>query len=115
MSLTRIASSLVLTAMALAPAFAKSQEPAQPKRIEIEVTAEGFSPSRVEVEPGKPVRLVFTRRSDKTCATEVAVPSLKIKKALPLNEPVPIDITPEKEDVSFSCGMNMLKGTLVVK
>jgi plastocyanin domain-containing protein len=35
---------------------------------------------------------------------------------LPLNEPVVIEFTPERAgEVSFACGMNMLKGTVVVR
>ncbi len=93
----------------------QTQDPPKPKRVEIAVTPEGFSPNRVEVQAGVPIELVFTRKTDKTCATEVVVPSLKLKKALPLNEPVTIALTPEKDEVSFACGMNMLRGKLVVK
>jgi Cu+-exporting ATPase len=43
-------------------------------------------------------------------------PSLNIKRALPLNEPVVIEFTPAKSgDIAFACGMNMLHGTLVVQ
>ena len=87
---------------------------AKPKKVEIAVTADGFSPGRIEVASGVEIELVFTRKSDKTCATEIAVPSLKVKKQLPLNEPVSVVLTPTKEDVTFACGMNMLKGKLVV-
>ena len=90
-------------------------DPPKPKRVEVTITADGFSPGRIEVKTGEPIELVFTRKIDKTCATEVTVPSLKIKKPLPLNEPVSILFTPEKGDVNFVCGMNMLKGKLVVK
>ena len=59
----------------------------KPRQVEIAITEDGFSPGRVEVEAGVPIELVFLRNTDKTCATEVAVPSLKLKKPLPLNEP----------------------------
>ena len=94
---------------------AEIQEPAKPTRIDIAITADGFEPARINVDAGVAVELVFTRKTAKTCATEVAVPSLKIKKPLPLNEPVTIPLTPEKRDIDFACGMNMLKGKLVVK
>jgi Cu+-exporting ATPase len=56
------------------------------------------------------------RTSDKTCGTEVVFPSLNIKRALPLNEAVTIEFTPTKMgDIAFSCGMNMLHGTVVVQ
>ena len=54
--------------------------------------------------------------SDKTCVTEVAFPSLKIKRPLPLNQPVVIEFIPDKTgEIAFVCGMNMLGGTVVVQ
>jgi hypothetical protein len=51
-----------------------------------------------------------------TCGTEVVLPSLNIKRALPLNEPVVIEFTPAKTgEIAFACGMNMLHGTVVVQ
>ena len=42
--------------------------------------------------------------------------SLNIKRALPLNQPVDIEFTPEKPgDIAFVCGMGMLSGTFVVE
>jgi plastocyanin domain-containing protein len=40
---------------------------------------------------------------------------MKLKKALPLNEVVVVELTPDRDDITFQCGMNMLKGKLVVK
>ena len=80
------------------------------------VTEKGFEPDRVSLRAGSPARLTFVRTTDKTCGTEVVFPSLNIKRALPLNEPVTIEFTPAKTgDVAFACGMNMLKGVVVVQ
>jgi RND family efflux transporter MFP subunit len=82
----------------------------------IAVTEQGFEPTKVTLRAGTPVRLVFTRTTDKTCGTEVVFPSLGIKRALPLNEPVAIEFTPKNTgDVAFACGMNMLNGVVVVQ
>jgi len=41
---------------------------------------------------------------------------LKIKKALPLNEPVIVEFTPPTTgDITFACVMNMLHGTVPIK
>jgi plastocyanin domain-containing protein len=81
----------------------------------IVVSEKGFEPDKVSLRSGSPARLTFVRTTDKTCATEVVFPSLNIKRVLPLNEPVAIEFTPEKTgDVAFACGMNMLKGVVVV-
>jgi plastocyanin domain-containing protein len=102
-------------AIVIAGIVTDAQEAQKPKKIEIEITEKGFSPSAIEVAASVPLELVFTRRTDKTCATEVVLPAQKIKKALPLNQPVSVALTPEKDDVTFACGMNMLKGKLVIK
>ena len=108
---------MTLSAAVLALALVQQQEPPQPqpKRIEIAITAEGFSPATVNAEPNVAVELVFTRTTDNTCAKEVVVPDLKVRKTLPLKEPVSIVFTPAKQEVAFACGMNMLKGKLVIK
>jgi RND family efflux transporter MFP subunit len=82
----------------------------------IAVTEKGFEPDTVRVRAGARARLTFVRTTDKTCGTEVVFPSLNVKRALPLNEPVVIEFTPAKTgDVAFACGMNMLKGVIVVE
>lgn len=74
-----------------------------------------FEPSRLTLRAGVPARLTFTRTSEKTCATSIVFASLKIKKELPLNEPVTIEFTPSRAgEIAFACGMNMLSGTIVV-
>ena len=82
----------------------------------IEVSASGFKPSEITVQNGKPVTLTFVRVSEQGCGTEVVFPSLGITRALPLNKPVSIRLSPDKTgDLNFSCGMNMLKGRVIVR
>jgi hypothetical protein len=83
--------------------------------VKILVTEKGFEPATVNLRAGSPARLTFVRTTDKTCGTEVVFPSLSLRRALPLNEPVAIEFTPAQSgDVVFVCGMNMLKGVVVV-
>ena len=80
------------------------------------VNERGYEPATVTLRAGTPARITFVRTTDKTCGTEVVFPSLKIKRALPLNEPVVIEFTPASSgDIAFACGMNMLQGTVVVR
>jgi membrane fusion protein, heavy metal efflux system len=80
------------------------------------VNEQGYEPAKVPLRAGTPARITFVRTTDKTCGTEVVFPSLNIKRALPLNEPVVIEFTPGKSgDITFACGMNMLHGTVVVQ
>jgi RND family efflux transporter MFP subunit len=82
----------------------------------VTVTKDGFEPSKVTLRAGRPARLTFVRTTDQTCATEVAVPSLKIKRPLPLNKPVDIEFTPQEgRAIEFVCGMAMFKGNIVVQ
>jgi RND family efflux transporter MFP subunit len=85
--------------------------------VRIEVTGPAFVPDRIELTAGQPTRLVFTRRTDRTCATEVRIPGLGVEETpLPLNEPVAIDLTPsETGDYTFACAMDMIEGTILVK
>ena len=110
----RAVAAVALAVSALSP-IAPIQDGPKPKRIDIAITEKGFEPESVTVEKGVAIELAFTRKTDKTCATEIAVPSLKLKQALPLNQAVVVALTPDKDDVSFACGMNMLRGKIVVK
>jgi plastocyanin domain-containing protein len=70
----------------------------------------------VSVRAGAVARITFVRTSDATCGTEVAIPALNIKRALPLNQPVTLELTPQKTgEMEFVCGMGMLRGTIVVQ
>ncbi len=88
---------------------------AEVQTARIAVTEKGYEPDRVTLRSGIPARLTIVRMTDKTCGTEIVFPTLNIKRPLPLNEPVVIEFTPAKTgDIAFACGMNMLKGVVVV-
>jgi plastocyanin domain-containing protein len=104
-----IASPVVTTACA---ASSKSKE----QRVHITVTPNGFEPAQVKLHAGRRVRLVVTRRTDRTCATEIVLKDLGIQKALPLNQPVEIVFTPRKTgSLRYACGMDMIAGKLVIQ
>ena len=86
-----------------------------PREIEIIVDG-GYKPAKVDVAPGEAVRLKFVRKEYTPCTKEVLFPTLNIRRELPVNQPVLIDIPPQQSgDIPFHCGMNMVKGTVVVK
>ena len=85
------------------------------QQANVRVTARGFEPSVLTLEAGIPARVTFIRTTDDTCATEVVFPALDIRRALPLGQPVAIDFTPRAPEVTFICGMDMLKGTIRVE
>jgi plastocyanin domain-containing protein len=68
------------------------------------------------VKKDEPVHLVVTRKTDATCATEIVIKDLNIKKELPLNKAVAIDFTPKKSgEIKYICGMDMMGGKLLVQ
>ena len=86
------------------------------RRIDVNVSKAGYKPDKIDVAANEEVTLVFTRTEDTACGAEVAIPSLNVKKELPLNQPVAIAFKTDKTgEVGFQCGMDMFKGTLVVR
>ena len=82
--------------------------------VSVDVTDKGFTVSVPAVRAGVPVRMTFTRKTDATCATDLAIPEYGIKRELPLNTPVTVEFTPRR-DVTYQCGAGMLSGTLTVR
>ena len=84
---------------------------------EVDVEVRGaYSPDRVEVEAGKPVRLTFTRKEANACTAQVVFPDFGIVKDLPVGRQVAVEITPERPgEYQFHCGMNMVRGRLIVR
>jgi RND family efflux transporter MFP subunit len=98
---------------AAAPAV-RISTPSQP--FDVRVTAGGFEPNTLTLRAGSATRITFTRTTNETCATEVVLPDYGIRKSLPLNQPVTVEFVAKREGAAgFVCGMNMLKGTLVVR
>lgn len=93
---------------------ANAQEPAV---REIEIIVRGrYTPDRITVREGERVRLRFIRQESSSCTREVVFSSLNLRRELPPHHPVVIDLpalTPGEHE--FHCGMNMVRGTIVVE
>src|SRR6266545_5434527 len=81
----------------------------------VEVTDKGFEPPSLKLKAGAPAKVTFVRKTDATCAKEVVIKEYKIERKLPLNELVTVEFTPRKGEFTFACGMDMIKGKLVVE
>lgn len=81
----------------------------------IVVNDKGFEPAEVTFQADTPARLTFVRTAENTCATKVLIESLNIKRELPLNKPVDIEFTPAAGKTTFTCGMKMFRGAIVVR
>jgi plastocyanin domain-containing protein len=101
-----------------APAKGAPASAAAVRTVEIKVTEAGFEPREIRVKKGQPTKLVFTRKTDRTCITAVDIPDEKVTKfELPLDKPVALTITPRKAGVeSFHCSaMGMGNGRIIVE
>jgi hypothetical protein len=84
--------------------------------ILVRVSSAGFDPSLIPVKAGRSVKLAFFRFDAQNCGREVVFPTLGIRRELPVGQTVMINVTPRKTgSLTFSCGMNMLHGELLVR
>ena len=76
----------------------------------------GYSPDRIEVEQGRPVRLKFLRRESNPCTEQVVLPDFGLTRLLPQGKTTAVEFTPDTPgEFPFHCAMNMVRGQLVVK
>ena len=84
---------------------------------EVEITVEGgYEPGTIQLKAGVPVRLIFHRIETASCSEEVVLPDFGIRQKLPAHKKTVVEFTPEKPGrYAFTCGMGMLRGTLIVQ
>lgn len=98
--------------------MAKWESTATPKiqTATIRISERGFEPETFKLRKAVPTRITFLRTTDATCAKEITLPDFKIRRELPLNQPVVVNFTPRKSGaLTFACGMNMMRGRLIVR
>lgn len=91
---------------------------AQPDAGTVQITVENgiYSPDRISVPVNQPTTLRFLRKDSSACAATVIFDELDISTELPLDEAKEIVITPTTPGhYSFSCSMQMYRGSLEVK
>ncbi len=112
-----VPATLLALAALLASAPATAHAAATKERgIELAVTSEGFVPAKVTVKKGEPVKLVVTRKTERTCATEFVMKDFGVNKPLPLHEAVTVSVKPPKAgSYRYACGMDMIAGALEVE
>ena len=98
----------------VAPAASYGQEAPSVREIEVIVDG-GYKPAHIDVRKGERVRLRFVRKEHGPCTKEVLFPKLGIRRELPTDQPVVIELPAlEPGEYEFKCGMNMIKGTIAV-
>jgi plastocyanin domain-containing protein len=102
----RIAPSVLTVGLALPVMAAPNAQ-----TVTMAVTEKGFEPASVKVKKGEAVTLVITRKTDKTCATEIVIDEHKVNAKLPLNKEVKVTFTPSKTgELQYGCAMNKMVG-----
>lgn len=102
------------------PAAGAKEEPpvakAEPQVVEVSVTKVGFVPAEIRVKAGQTVKLMVTRKIDKTCAKDIVIKDYSINKPLPLNQTVEVLFTPSKPGTTrFACAMDMIAGVVIAE
>lgn len=90
-----------------------------PRRVDVKVSNMGYTPERVPGRPGERLSLSFQYdKSAGECGREVLLPEGAEPRKLTLEEGKAAQASltlPQKGELTFTCGMNMLRGTLVVQ
>ena len=96
---------------------APAGKPGEPRTLALSVTEKGYEPSPVTLQQGQPVKLVLTRTTEQTCATEIVLDEYNINTPLPLNQPVEVAFTPTKTGkLVYGCAMGkMINGVFMVE
>ena len=112
-TMTAFAASAALTAAHAAPK--KAAPKMAPQKITITLP-EGYKDNTASVKAGKPVALTFFLKGDAGCGNTIKVPAAKWEKTLKVGEKAELLYTPAKSGkLAFACGMDHMKGSLIVK
>jgi plastocyanin domain-containing protein len=85
------------------------------RTVEMQVTEDGFVPAKIKAQKGEKLRLVITRKTDRTCAKEIVVKEAGIETPLPLDKAVTVELTPKKSgELKYACGMGHITGVVFI-
>jgi plastocyanin domain-containing protein len=86
------------------------------QKATVALTENGYEPTNLKLRRGVPTQVTFIRKVSATCGTQIVIPDYEIKRDLPPNVPVLVNFTPKKTGTfAFTCGMGMLRGSLIVR
>ena len=75
----------------------------------------GYTPAEIVVKRGQPVPLNFYRDEENSCSEELLLPAFHLRRELPAFQTTRVELLPQQAGrFGFTCGMVMLRGTLVV-
>ena len=97
------------------PCVPPSGVPTAGRVVQITAGDGGFVPATIPAAKGEDLVLRFTRTTESDCLKAIELPSLGIKKDLPVKQPVDVPVRADKEgNIDFQCWMKMYKGKVVV-
>jgi plastocyanin domain-containing protein len=82
----------------------------------VDISVEGgYNPAVISIPNNQTTQLNFLRTDPSSCLEEVVLSDFKIRRYLPLNKKVTIELTPKTTgEFDFTCGMNMFHGKIKV-
>lgn len=85
--------------------------------LQVDIVVEGgYTPEAISIPKGKTTRVNFIRKDPSSCLEEVVLGDFKVRKYLPLNQKVTVELTPKQSgEFTYACGMNMYHGKIIVK
>jgi hypothetical protein len=87
-----------------------------PDAIHVEVSGAGFHPSRLTAVANQPLRIAFERKDAENCASVVLFPDFNLRRQLPPGQTTVVELPAmSRRELSFSCGMGMYRGNLLVR
>jgi plastocyanin domain-containing protein len=85
------------------------------QRLKVSVKG-GYTPDVIVVKRGAPVELDFYRDETNSCTEQVIFGDFGISRMLPAFKTTQIQFTPDRAGTfTFNCGMNMVRGKLIVE
>jgi heme/copper-type cytochrome/quinol oxidase subunit 2 len=85
-------------------------------KVNMLVTDKGYSPNVIRVKKGVAVELEIQNPNDNSCFSTFNMPDFNINNANLKIGTTKLTFTPDKTgEYTFSCGMNMFKGTVIVE
>lgn len=91
-----------------------AQAPADARRVHVIVSVAGYTPDAVDARPGETLVLVFERPDAHNCGEELVFPDTGRTVALPVGTTEVVVTAPSEGRLSFTCGMGMYQGAVVV-
>ncbi|WP_223587871.1 cupredoxin domain-containing protein [Neobacillus bataviensis] len=88
----------------------------QTPKVKMHVTEKGYSPNVIRVKKGVPVELEIKNPLENSCLSTFMIPDFNINNVNLKTGTTNLTFTPDKSgEYTFSCGMQMFKGTIIVE